>query len=40
MFGEWVIAGAIKVNRILSDEEVVDICGKYGVQPLPRYKAI
>lgn len=40
MFGEWIIAGSIKVNRIISDNEVTEICSKYGVQPLPRYKAI
>lgn len=38
MFGEWIIAGKIKVNRILSDEEVVEICSKYDVVPLPRYE--
>lgn len=37
MFGEWIIAGAIKVNRIISDEEVKAICNQYGVEPLPRY---
>lgn len=38
MYGEWIIAGAIKVNRIISDEEVKKICNKYGIEPLPRYK--
>lgn len=37
MFGEWIIAGAIKVNRIISDEEVKAICNQYGIEPLPRY---
>ena len=31
------IAGAIKVNRILSDQEVYDICAAKGYLPLPRY---
>lgn len=38
MFGEWIIAGAIKVNRIISDEEVKRICNEHGVEPLPRYR--
>lgn len=37
MFGEWIIAGAIKVNRIISDEEVKEICNANGVEPLPRF---
>lgn len=37
MFGEWIIAGSIKVNRIISDEEVKEICNEYGVEPLPRF---
>jgi len=36
MFGEWIIAGAIKVNRIMSDEEVKEVCNSYGFEPLPR----
>lgn len=37
MFGEWIIAGSIKVNKILSDEEVRLICRQYGKEPLPRF---
>lgn len=33
----WIIAGAIKVNRVLSDQEVYDICAAKGYLPLPRY---
>lgn len=29
----WIITGAIKVNRILSNEEVEDICIKGGIAP-------
>lgn len=37
MYGNWIIAGSIKVNRIISDEEVRDICRQHGKEPLPRY---
>lgn len=37
MYGEWIIAGAIKVTRVLSDEEVKQICNEHGVEPLPRF---
>ena len=30
----WIIAGAIKVNRVLSDQEVYDICAAKGLRPL------
>lgn len=30
MTGDWIIAGAIKVNRILSNEEVQKICNAAG----------
>lgn len=33
----WVIAGAIKINRILSDEEVDMLCKRKGIVPLPRF---
>ena len=33
----WIIAGAIKVNRVLSDQEVYDICATKGYFALPRY---
>lgn len=37
MFGSWIIAGKIKVNRILTDAEVREICNEHGVEPLPRF---
>lgn len=36
MAGEWIIAGALKVNRILSDEEVIAINKEAGTSDLPR----
>ena len=33
----WIIAGAIKINRVLSDAEVYDICKEKGYEALPRY---
>jgi hypothetical protein len=30
MTGEWLISGEIKVNRILTDEEVAAICAAHG----------
>lgn len=40
MFGTWIIAGNIKVNRILSDEEVKAINDSFGdnMHDLPRRK--
>lgn len=32
----WYIAGAFKINRILSDEEVKDICAQHNVKSLDR----
>lgn len=40
MFGEWIIAGAIRIERILSDEEVVELYKPYGLVPMPRYKKV
>ena len=40
MFGEWVIAGEMKVNRIMSDEEVVEMCESEGLVPLKRYEEV
>lgn len=40
MTGDWIIAGAIKVNRILSDEEVEEICKRNGYEALPRMKNV
>lgn len=36
MQGSWIIGGAIKLERILSDEEVASINTEAGVQDLPR----
>ena len=36
MAGEWIITGAIKINRVLSDSEVAAIVRKAGYEPLPR----
>lgn len=31
----WLISGEIKVNRILSDNEVEQICRAHGIEPQP-----
>lgn len=36
MLGKWIIAGRMKINRVLSDEEVGEICRQHGYNPLPR----
>ena len=36
MLGKWIIAGSIKVLRILPDTEVGAICREAGYDPLPR----
>lgn len=36
MLGNWIIAGSIKVTRVLSDEEAFEIVRKMGYEPLPR----
>ncbi len=36
MTGNWLISGGMKVNRILSDDEVKAINDKHGVADLPR----
>ena len=36
MLGKWIIAGSMKVLRILSDEEVEAICRASGYDALPR----
>lgn len=33
----WIICGSIKINRILSDAEVYDLCKMKGYDALPRY---
>lgn len=40
MTGNWIIAGAIKVNRVLTDQEVKEINDAAGVADLPRVKPI
>ena len=36
MLGKWIIAGRMKINRVLSDEEVSKICLQNGYKSLPR----
>lgn len=36
MTGEWIIAGSMKIKRILTDEEVEKRCKTAGYQALPR----
>lgn len=36
MFGKWLIAGEIKVTRVLSDEEVIEINSDIEADDLPR----
>ena len=36
MLGKWIIAGSMRINQILSDEEAADIVRKAGYEPLPR----
>lgn len=40
MTGNWIISGAVKVNKVLSDEEVKKINSSKGVSDLPREKPI
>ena len=37
MYGNWIISGAIKVNKIMTDKEVNDILIANGIEPMPRY---
>ena len=39
MTGEWIIAGSMKINRVLDDDEVKAICARHGYVPLPRANA-
>lgn len=39
MEGAWIIAGEIKVNRIMSDEEVESLCKENGYEPLKGWTA-
>lgn len=36
MYEDWIICGAIKVLRILSSEEVDEICLNHGIEPQKR----
>lgn len=36
MLGTWIIAGCMKINRVLSDEEVGRICLENHQKPMPR----
>ena len=40
MTGAWLISGAMKVVRILTDEQVKKINNKFGVADLPRLKEL
>lgn len=37
MYGDWIITGAMKLIRVLSDDEVAEILIKNGIKPMPRY---
>ena len=36
MLGKWIIAGCIRIKRVLSDDEVEKICAAAGYKALPR----
>jgi hypothetical protein len=36
MFEDWIIAGSIKVNKILTNDEVDSICRANGIEPQKR----
>ena len=38
MFGEWAIAGEMRIIRIVDDDEVERICAENGLTALPRWK--
>ena len=40
MTGEWLIGGSIKVTKVLTDQEVIDINNAAGVADLPRVKEL
>lgn len=40
MTGEWIIAGEMKINRLLTDDEVKEICNSNGYDALPRLQSI
>src|SRR5574344_1632903 len=37
MRGEWILAGAIKINRIITDDEVNEILITNNIKPMERY---
>lgn len=37
MYGRWIISGEMRVNRILTDDEVEQMCREKGLVPLRRY---
>lgn len=37
MYEDWIIAGGIKMIKVLSDEEVNKILNDNGINPMPRY---
>lgn len=37
MVGTWVISGEMKINRIMSDDEVYTMCINAGYEPLRRF---
>ena len=37
MYGDWIIAGAIKIEKILTDDELDRILKKEGITPMPRF---
>lgn len=40
MYGQWIIAGKMKIIRILDDTEVERLCKNRGLVPLPVYRGI
>lgn len=40
MFNDWIIAGAIKINKILTDEEVNNILLRNDIDPMERYGGV
>lgn len=39
MLGSWILAGAIKVNRVMTDKEVNEMLVSAGITPMSRYGA-
>ena len=40
MYGEWAIAGEMRILGVLSDEEAERICRENGLDPLTRYRKV